>query len=90
MFSDVTASLENHQYPKKKAIEIDESMQLHHYDIDYYNLRLNALESFEEGEFTLSKRLKFVRKYINDSVDTAMLTHFTTIKDMTIEQDSSG
>ena len=60
-------------------------MELHHFDIDYHKLRLNVLETFEEGEFVLSKRLKFVRKYVRDPVDPAMFTHLTTIQDLTRE-----
>ena len=45
------------------------------------------LETFEEGEFILSKRLKFIRKYVQDSVDPAMLIHLTTIQDLTLESE---
>ena len=54
-------------------------MQLHHYDIDYYKLRLNALERFEEGNFILASRLKFIRKYIPDKVNPLMYSHLTTV-----------
>ena len=85
MFSDVLFTLENYEFKKKTAIDIDSSMQLHHYDIDYYKLRLNVLEKFEEGEFILAKRLKFVRRYVHDKLDPLMYTHMTTVSDITLQ-----
>ena len=78
-FSEVISNLENYEFEKKTAIDIGDSMQLHHYDIDYYKLRLNALERFEEGNFILASRLKFIRKYIPDKVNPLMYSHLTTV-----------
>ena len=46
-FPEVLASLENHQFAVKKTIDVDPSMQLKLFDIDYYGLELNVLETFE-------------------------------------------
>ena len=66
-FLGVLASLNDHHFEPKKTIEVDELIAdatLHVYDIDYYGLQLEALEQFDQGEFVLSQRIKFVRKYI--------------------------
>ena len=60
-------------------------MQLQLYNIDYYGLRLNVLETFEEGEFVFAQKLKFVRKYVTDPTNATMFTHHTEIKDQTLD-----
>ena len=37
------------------------------YDIDYFRMHLNALEAFEEGEFTLADKLRFRRYYATNT-----------------------
>ena len=47
-------------------------------------MRLNVLESFDEGEFVLAKRIKFIRSYLADTKDPMMYTHHTKIFDETL------
>ena len=59
-------------------------MKLTLYDIDYIHMHLNALESFDEGEFTLANRLRFRRYYVtNSTCCDGMYTYCTEIVDMT-------
>ena len=59
---------------------------MHHYDIDWYGMRLNVMESFDEGEFVLAKRIKFVREYVKDTKDPLNYTHTTKIFDVTLSE----
>ena len=61
-------------------------MKLALFDIDYFKMRLNVLESFEEGEFILAKKIKFVRKYVHCTKDSAMYTHVSEIFDHTLTE----
>ena len=44
-------------------------------------MRLNVLESFDEGEFVLAKKIKFVRSYLYDTRNPINFTHHTKIFD---------
>ena len=44
-------------------------------------MRLNVLETYEEGEFTFAGKLKFIRKYLHDTIDPVMYTHYSEIYD---------
>ena len=41
-------------------------MQMTLYDIDYFRMNLNVLESANEGEFLLANKLRFRRYYVNN------------------------
>ena len=47
-------------------------------------MRLNVLESFDEGEFVLAKKIKFVRSYLYDTRNPINFTHHTKIFDETL------
>ena len=49
-------------------------------------MRLNVLETFDEGEFVFASKLKFVRKYVNDTKDATMFTYHTEICDQTLQE----
>jgi len=59
-------------------------MKLSVFDIDYHGLDLQILESFDEGEFVFASKIKFIRKFVTDSKDKAMYTHYTQIFDHTL------
>ena len=54
-------------------------MQLQLYNIDYYGLKLHVLETFECGEFIIGQKIKFIRKFGNEPIDTkeGMFSHYT-------------
>ena len=62
-------------------------MQLALYDIDYYKMRLNVLEKFEEGEFIFAKKLKFIRKYLHCTEDPVMYSLYSEIYDHTLSSE---
>ena len=80
-FSEMLTAFENYEFQIKKAVKIDDTLELNVYDIDYYGMNLNALEKFDEGEFVLGNRLKFEKKYLTDTKDSYMYTHYTEIRD---------
>lgn len=50
-------------------------------------MRLNVLETIEEGECVLAQKLKFVRKYLHCTTDSAMYSHYSQIYDSTLAHD---
>ena len=50
-------------------------------------MRLNVLETFEEGEFIFARKLKFVRKYLHCTEDSVMYSHYSEISDHTLSQE---
>ena len=54
------------------------------FDIDYMGMRLNALETFAEGEFVFANKVKVVRKYVHCKEDPTMYTHYSQIFDVTL------
>ena len=47
---------------------------------------LNVIQLFDEGEFVLANKLKFVRRYVTDTKDSSMFTHFTEVFDSRIAE----
>ena len=90
LFGEVLARYENLEFQESKKLEVagadGNSLELSVFDIDYFGMRLNVLETFDEGEFVLAERLKFIRGYVNDTKDQTMFTHHTKIFDVTLSQ----
>ena len=74
-----------YSFEVKKSISTDTDLDLKLYDIDYFRMHLNALETFEEGEFTLAGKLRFRRYYATNTTYTdGMYTYLTEIVDSTV------
>ena len=58
-------------------------------NIDWFGQRLNVLEDFEDGEFVLAQRIKFVRKIVNDKKNPKMYTVYTRIFDQNLQATDS-
>ncbi len=52
-FTNVLANMQNHVFKVSKVIDSANNL----YDINYFNLRLQAIETFDEGEFTIANRI---------------------------------
>lgn len=79
------AKYDKHHFVQKQAIEVDpEEMKLAVYDIDYFAMRLNVLETFDEGEFVLASKIKVKRKFLPCTLDPTSWTHYTQIYDQTV------
>ena len=55
---------ENYEFKSKLSVQVSDSIKYDVFDIDYYGMRLNALERFDEGEFVFAKKIKFIRRYV--------------------------
>ncbi len=45
--------------------KLDPATDINLYDINYMQLKLNVLESFDEGEFVLANRINIKRSYVS-------------------------
>ena len=84
MFKEVLDSMNNFEFKSKKAIDCGASKDMQHqvYDFDYEGLDLNVLESFCEGSFVLSSKIKFERRYVHDLDEKPMYTLYTRISNV--------
>ena len=84
LFKEVLERYQNYYFEGKKQIDTPSETKLTLYDIDYFKMNLNVLETFDEGEFTLANRLRFRRYYVNNTtVGDGMYTYCTEIVDVT-------
>jgi hypothetical protein len=68
--------------------KLDATTDINLYDINYLNLKLNVIESFDEGEFVLANRINIKRSYVSAKTqsDPASYDYVTRVHDVTIEQ----
>ena len=84
LFREVLDTYKAYSFEVKKTIDTESDLNLKLYDIDYFRMHLNALENFEEGEFTLANKLRFRRYYVTNTTYTdGMYTYLTEVVDST-------
>ena len=84
LFREVLDKYKAYSFEVKKSIDTETDLNLKLYDIDYFRMHLNALETFEEGEFTLANKLRFRRYYVTNTTYTdGMYTYLTEVVDST-------
>lgn len=78
--------MHNHTFNVSKKIDPTQNLNL--YDVKYFELKLQALETLDEGEITLANRIHILRKYVapKTQTDSSLYEHTTKIHDITIEQ----
>ncbi len=78
--------MKNHEFKANKVL--DSAANLNLFDINYLQLKLNVLESFDEGEFVLANRIHIKRSYVSakTQADPAMYDYVTRVHDVTIEK----
>jgi len=71
----------------KVSKKIDQATNINLFDINYQQLKLNVLESFDEGEFVLANRISIKRGYVSakTQTDTTCYDYVTKVHDVTIE-----
>ena len=58
LFNEVLDKMKNFTFEEEKTIDADPQKPLAIYKMQWFKQRLNAIESFDEGEFTLAGRIK--------------------------------
>jgi hypothetical protein len=86
LFNQVVEKMKTFQFNVSK--KLDPATDINLYDINYMQLKLNVLESFDEGEFVLANRINIKRSYVSAKTqsDPASYDYVTRIHDVTIEK----
>lgn len=68
--------------------KLDQATDINLYDINYMQLKLNVIESFDEGEFVLANRISIKRGYVSakTQADTTSYDYVTRVHDVTIDK----
>ncbi len=54
LFAEVLQKYHDYTFVPKKQVQINDSLSITLFDIDYMGMRLNVLETFDEGEFVFA------------------------------------
>jgi len=86
LFNEVLDRMRNFTFEEEKKIDADQQRPLAIYKMQWFKQRLNALESFDEGEFTFAGRIKINRWHTLSSThpDPTFHDFVTKIEDVTI------
>ena len=63
LFNQVVEKMKTFQFNVSK--KLDPATDINLYDINYMQLKLNVLESFDEGDFVLANRINIKRSYVS-------------------------
>ena len=88
LFKETLEKYKNYQFEQKKQIDTGSDMKMILYDIDFYGMGLDVLQTFDEGEFVFANRLRIRRYYVDSTTcgDQGMYTYCTEIIDITKNQ----
>jgi len=72
----------------KVTKKLDAAADINLFEINYQQLKLNVLESFDEGEFVLANRIGIKRSYVSAKTqsDTTSYDFVTRVHDVTVEK----
>ena len=86
--SKVLAKFKDHKFQEGKSLGIScNGKNLCMYQLNYFEHKLQVLESFEEGEFLLAERVKFRRYYTQCSTaaDPELYAFCTEVQDVSVQ-----